>query len=804
MDVNKELELAYRFIETTNRNLFLTGKAGTGKTTFLHNLKENTLKRMIVVAPTGVAAINAKGVTIHSFFQLPFGPILPNFSQQESAIKRRFSKTKINIIKSLDLLVIDEISMVRADVLDGIDEVLKRYKNRHKPFGGVQLLMIGDLQQLSPVVRQNDWELLKNHYKNMYFFSSKGYQQAHIVPIELKQIFRQQNEAFITILNEIRNNNLSSQSTDLLNKRYQPNFTPEEGSSYITLTTHNSRADRINQSELKVLTSKPKTYRAEHWGNFNENNFPNDEALILKVGAQVMFIKNDSSPEKRYYNGKIGVIAALDEDMVTVECEDGTIETTAETWENIKYSLNEETKAISETTEGGYSQIPLRLAWAITIHKSQGLTFDHAIIDAEASFAHGQTYVALSRCKTLEGMVLKTPIRSQSIISDTTVEGFTKLMESQEPNQEQLLAAQETFQLDLLDELFDYYAFLRPLNRLIDVYYKHSSSISGHFVDPLEAIKNKGVVPLVKVSAAFKKQLKDLSTKELLPENNEALQERFKKAVHYFKIQTQEQLHAVFETVTFLTDNKAVEKDITRPLEQFEDLLQIKMKCLAVFNGDFSPEVYLKTRAEASIKEGSKKTKKRKEVTSTQNTQLFETLREFRTVVSHNENIPPFQVFTQQSLYEMCELLPLNKKELKQIHGMGKVRIEKYGDEICDIIQEYCTKNDLKSLVDEVEIVVEKRDTKQVTLELYRQGKTIKDIADVRGLTSSTIEGHLAHFIVQGDLDLQVLILKDKATKGFEIIKKSKVDSLNELKRIAGDEFSYTELRLLVALLKKE
>ena len=409
MPKNPELELAFNFINKTDRNLFITGKAGTGKTTFLHQIKKESLKRMVIVAPTGVAAINAKGVTIHSFFQMPFGPILPNQIANTSNQQRRFSKTKIDIIKSLDLVIIDEISMVRADLLDGIDQVLRRYKNRNKVFGGAQVLMIGDLQQLAPVVKPNEWSLLQQHYNTVYFFSSKAYQEANVVSIELKHIYRQKNEDFITVLNEIRNDNLSEKSAAILNKRFNPTFSPTKDDGYITLTTHNKRAHLINDSELNKIKHKTCFFEAEVSGKFSENAYPNDEKLALKVGAQVMFIKNDSSAEKRYFNGKIGIVTDISKENVTVQCanEIEEIITEKELWDSINYTINEETKELKEEIVGSFKQIPLRLAWAITIHKSQGLTFERAIIDAEASFAHGQTYVALSRCTSLEGLVFK-------------------------------------------------------------------------------------------------------------------------------------------------------------------------------------------------------------------------------------------------------------------------------------------------------------------------------------------------------------------------------------------------------------
>ncbi|EDP96785.1 HRDC domain-containing protein [Kordia algicida OT-1] len=805
MEINKELDLAFNFIEKTNRNLFLTGKAGTGKTTFLHKIKATSMKRMIVVAPTGVAAINAKGVTIHSFFQLSFDPFIPNANEQKATTQRKFSKTKIDIIKSLDLVIIDEISMVRADVLDGIDAVLRRYKDRTKPFGGVQLLLIGDLQQLSPVVRPNEWQLLKNYYQTAYFFSSIAYQKAAILAIELKHIYRQQNQAFIAILNEIRNNALSKASAEILNKQYQPNFHPKKEDGYITLTTHNNRADAINQKQLDSLDTHERTYVAEISGDFNEKAYPNSENLVLKEGAQVMFIKNDSSIEKRYYNGKIGTIVHLDDEVITVQCsDDDFIETTYETWENIKYTLNKETKEISNTIEGTYTQIPLRLAWAITIHKSQGLTFDKAIIDAEASFAHGQTYVALSRCKTLEGIVLKTPIKAASIISDTTVNTFTEQLEENEPDEAELKASKKTFQLDLISEIFDYNPFLYPVKRLIDLYYKNKNSLTGNILQPLETIKDKGIIPLMKVNTKFKSQLASLAKNSENPEQDATIQARFKKAVEYFTAQTKQHIAEVLSTFTFATDNQAVSKDIEKQLKAIEEKLAVKIKILEGVSDQFSTENYLKLRANAILEVSEVKVIKRPVATSTSHEELFEDLRLFRLSVSNSENVPPFQIFTQKSLFEMCELLPSTPKQLKKIHGMGKVRVEKYGEEILEIINDYVTQNNLSSMKDDVIIKVEKKNTKETSLDFFKEGFSIEEIAEKRALAASTIFGHLGHYVLEGVLEITEILAEEKVTKGLEIIKNNTFEGLNELKEIAGTNFSYNELRILLKYSEKK
>ena len=407
METNPQLKLASEFVQFTDRNIFLTGKAGTGKTTFLHNLRKTCPKRMVVVAPTGVAAINAGGSTIHSFFQLPFGPFVAaslNQNSDKSNHVRKMNREKINLIKSLDLLVIDEISMVRADTLDGIDEVLRRYRDREKPFGGVQLLMIGDLHQLSPVVKDDDWRILKDYYPNLYFFNSAALRASQPISIELKHIYRQSDTYFIDILNAVRENKINDDILEKLNARYIPNFNPHEDEGYITLSSHNQTANQINDEKLKELKSKAYTFEAEVNGDFPEFLYPNAYELVFKEGAQVMFVKNDINREKLYYNGKIGKITKIKDGVVYVKCpgdyqEIGVGKTE---WENKKFELNPQTKEIEETKVGSFFQYPIKLAWAITIHKSQGLTFEKAIIDANSSFAHGQVYVALSRCKSFE------------------------------------------------------------------------------------------------------------------------------------------------------------------------------------------------------------------------------------------------------------------------------------------------------------------------------------------------------------------------------------------------------------------
>ncbi|WP_338358172.1 helix-turn-helix domain-containing protein [Yeosuana marina] len=811
MAVNKQLELAWEFVNNTNRSIFLTGKAGTGKTTFLHRLKMDSLKRLVVVAPTGVAAINAKGVTIHSFFQMPFGPILPDTALNNSTnFNRKFSKTKINIIKSMDLLVIDEISMVRADLLDSIDRTLRRFRNRDKVFGGVQVLMIGDLQQLSPVIKENEWELLKHVYKNGFFFSSKAYQECHAITIELKHIYRQENPKFIKILNEIRNNVLSEAAATELNKRFIPDFTPEPSAGYISLTTHNNKAEATNKAELDKLKTKVFAYKATIEGKFPEFSFPNDEALKLKVGAQVMFIKNDSSPDKRYFNGKIGKVIHLDKDEVTVHCpnDDFNIVTTPEIWENINYTVDAETKAITEDKIGAFTQMPLRLAWAITIHKSQGLTFEKAIIDAQGAFAHGQTYVALSRCKSLEGLVLKSKISSNQIISDSHVISFNKNAEANEPDQSVLENSQKMFQLDLIAEVFGFYEFMYPVNRILDIYYKNRNSIEGKVELPMLSIKN-AITNFLKVSNGFNAQLKQLAGNEGLPELSDQIQERFKKAITYFKIETDANLVVPLKEFGFTTDNKTIGADITKNLDTIEELLEAKLLYFNGLSDGFKTKKLLELRAKAVFLSKEKPKKPRKAVIDgTTNVELFELLRVLRNEIANENDLIHYQVFTQKALYEMCETLPLTKKELLQVNGMGKTRVEKYGHAILEVIKAYCEDNDIEipndeTLFEEVKSKKEKVDTKKLSLELFKSGKSIEEIANERDLNENTIFGHLASFIPSGEVKITDLMSKKHYNELKKMIPSKTFDNLSDLKHQLDEKYSYGELRLVLEDLSK-
>ncbi|AQW90216.1 helix-turn-helix domain-containing protein [Elizabethkingia anophelis] len=435
MKLFHSLEALVELLEHTNRSVFLTGKAGTGKTTFLNNFVKNTRKKHIVVAPTGIAAINAGGVTIHSLFTIPPRTFVPTTEHIDRNLAMnindlfphfKYRKDKLKLFREIELIIIDEVSMLRADVLDMMDHSLRHVRRNQLPFGGAQLLLIGDLYQLPPVVRDDSERILSRFYNSPFFFSAKALQEVPLVTVELMKVYRQQDEEFLEILNAVRDADIRGLDFEKLNSRYEPEFEPKD-EAYIYLCSHNRIADNINQKRLAELGGKTKFYKAAVVGSFSESQFPNEEVLELKVGAQIMFIRNDTSPEKKFYNGKLAEISYIDEDVIKAVL-DGTeeeITLTKETWEQKKYSLDEE-KNIKEEVLGSFEQYPIRLAWAVTIHKSQGLTFDRVIIDAGKSFASGQVYVALSRCRTLEGIVLKSKITPEVIFSDHRIENFQK------------------------------------------------------------------------------------------------------------------------------------------------------------------------------------------------------------------------------------------------------------------------------------------------------------------------------------------------------------------------------------------
>ncbi len=599
---NVERELARKIIEHTHTNLFLTGRAGTGKTTFLRQLREQTHKRMVVLAPTGIAAINAGGVTIHSFLQLPFGMYIPG--SRFSTEQFRFSARKRKLIRSLDLIVIDEISMVRADLLDCMDAALRRLRTDPRPFGGVQLLMIGDLQQLPPVVRDEDREELMRYYDSEFFFSSRALKQTPFITIELQKVYRQTDIDFLELLNAVRDNRADDRTLQQLNARYLPDF-KASGATYVRLVTHNHQADQINAQEMAHLSAAEHDFRATVEGTFPETSYPAPEVLTLKRGAQVMFIKNDSSGEHRYYNGMLGEITDISDNTVTVCPHDSTeeIEVGVESWQNSRFTLNEKTNEIEEVVDGTYKQIPLRLAWAITVHKSQGLTFERAIIDVQSAFSHGQAYVALSRCKTLEGMVLSAPIPREAIIQDASVAQFSQAMAEQVPNESEVEAMERTYFFVLMSELFDFGQLLILFDGLLRLLQEHFYKRIPATIQDCQNHRLLIQQKMVAVAQKFRPQFETLIALHDDYATNEHLAERVGKGARYFLTEVKA-LQEFMRQLSVPTENKTVGTRVMNSLKELKDLLHLKRRLLTeVALEGFSVVKYQQVRAVASIED---------------------------------------------------------------------------------------------------------------------------------------------------------------------------------------------------------
>ncbi|NPD92786.1 helix-turn-helix domain-containing protein [Xylanibacter muris] len=711
---NPELQRAWQIIESTGTNLFLTGKAGTGKTTFLRKLKELSPKRMIVVAPTGIAAINANGMTIHSFFQLPLAPFIPETTFNTKQNHYRFSKQKIDIIRSIDLLVIDEISMVRADLLDAIDSVLRQYRKNSNPFGGVQLLLIGDLQQLAPVVKDSEQELLSQYYETTYFFGSHALRKTDYVTIELKTVYRQSDSRFLSILNKVRENKVDRQTLEELNKRYVPDISLYDDRKYIRLTTHNRQAQETNNRKLDELPGKAFTFKATIEDDFPEYSYPTDMIITLKKGAQVMFVKNDTSGEKRYYNGMLGEVCEINDKGFSVKSKDtgDIIEVGLEEWANCKYALDKDTKEITEIVEGVFRQYPVKLAWAITIHKSQGLTFSHAIIDIQNSFAHGQTYVALSRCKSLEGLVLSSPISVHAIINDSSIKTFTDEMEKRTPGEDDFLIMQRQYYVRLLDDLFgfhDIYSALDTITRLLN----------GHFVKNYPLLANKyreqTVVfhnVITDVARKFHLQYEQMATACENYSENQTIAERINKGALYF-LKNIRPLEDFIRQTNVETGNKELRKRYTEAMNNLRGCLRIKTRLLEyVTEYGFSITAYLKQKAVITLGQednGNKKEKKEK------------------------------------------------KPKIKKIP------------------------------------------TREISLKLYKEGKSIYEIAKERSLTAGTILGHLGKYIETGEVRADELVPKEHIERIVHFLRGKNPEDLSyrEIRDGIGEDIQYNEIQIV-------
>ena len=811
--VNPELQLADDFVRFTNCHIFLTGKAGTGKTTFLHNLKKKTHKRMVVTAPTGVAAINAGGMTLHSFFQMPFGPFAPGSENQEG--RHRFSKEKVNIIKCMDLLVIDEISMVRADLLDGVDAVLKRYRRSTLPFGGVQLLMIGDLHQLSPVVKEAEWRILQQYYPSPYFFDSLALRATELIPIELRHIYRQSDTRFIDLLNRVRDNRLDAATLRELNSRCLPDFTQRDG--YITLCTHNSNAEAINLAKLQALQKKSHHFPAEIEGDFPEHIYPTPALLELKVDAQVMFVRNDTLPEKRFYNGKIGKITRITGTSVRILCpgDAGEIEVEPVSWENIEYKLDPKTLEITQNTVGSFLQFPLKLAWAITIHKSQGLTFDRAIIDAKSAFAHGQVYVALSRCKTFEGMVLSSPLSTLGVKTDQTVLRFVEQAERNPPSQERLAAAKRGYQQQLLTECFDFGRLRSSLGRLRSVLLTYARVLQVSGADEIGSVETACRDEIFTVSENFKTQLARLFAAGALPETDTAILERITKASVYFQEKLGSLLVPFVTRLQIDTDNKEIRKKAKNALKYLQEETAVKLAAVRSCETGFSPSAYLHAVSAAEVDLKPSREKKHETVmtdeSDIQHPALFQILKEWRAQKAEKESLARYQVMHQKTLVQIAVNLPGTLQDLGKIKGIGKHLLEKYGRELVTLVSDYRQEHAILEVTPPGPVQPEtkkkqkagtKQDTKQVSLEMFESNIPVPQIARERGLAITTIEGHLADFVETGRLAIDRLVEPAKRQSIEQRLALVQEHPLREVKEALGDGCSYGEIKMVMAHLK--
>ncbi|MDO3643084.1 HRDC domain-containing protein [Mucilaginibacter sp. L3T2-6] len=668
-------ELITSFLTETNRPVFLTGKAGTGKTTFLRSVKSTINKNLAIVAPTAVAAINAGGVTIHSFFQVPFGPLVPGNDSELKPVS--FEKSKL--LKCLDLLIIDEISMVRADTLDYIDSLLRQIKGSVRPFGGVQLLMIGDLFQLPPVY-EKDWHVLRNFYEGPYFFNSLVFKRSLLLTFELTKVYRQRDPVFIDILNSIRDGVANTGLLEKLNQRYDPGLNENWRRDYVTLSTHNQLVNNINQLRLHELEGEPLTFKAAVQGEFPKEAYPAEEELVLKVGAQVMFIKNDSSGKKQYYNGRTGRITALSPTNITLEfLDDGTsFEVLQETWQNVKYSLSESEQKINESNNGSFSQYPLKLAWAITIHKSQGLTFEKAIIDVDAAFAFGQTYVALSRCRSLEGMVLKEPVRAENIRTDPQIISFMQYAGVHAPNIELLNKSVHDYDIEVLSDVFDFSIVASAWIKLnpADNSAAELKTIGDRFIKK-EILTLDGDVPAWKNSdflGRLKKAVSWFTPKLNMFSNNlnafyaaratADVPDDFYENLNHLLVHLKAKM-ASFSRMAFATSSK----DITSSAQEAALTFQ---------------PIFKNWNAKALPKE--------KEIV---NPALYQQLLGLRKQISEDRSTPEYLLMTENALRDIAAKLPRSLDQLAQLKSFGEGKATDFGEQILKLVRNYLGENDL-------------------------------------------------------------------------------------------------------------
>jgi len=823
-DFNDKFRLATELVVQSSRNVFLTGKAGTGKTTFLKYIRENCPKQMAVVAPTGVAAINAGGVTMHSFFQLPFSPFIPGaggFRKQEDEVtdrnnllsRLRMTSEKKKILQGLELLIIDEISMVRCDMLDAVDAVLRHIRRRHyERFGGVQVLFIGDMFQLPPVIKEQEWKLLKEFYSSPYFFDSYVMKEEPPVYIEFDKIYRQSEENFINVLNQVRNNELDDEGRKLLERRFLTDFKRTRNDGYIILTTHNEKARIKNESELNKLETKLFSYSAGIEGDFPESLYPVEQDLRLKVGAQVMFIKNDAERIKRYFNGKIGTVKELDNDKILVQCKDEQelIEVGKEKWDNIRYSVDKTTRQIKEEVLGSFKQYPLRLAWAITIHKSQGLTFEKVIIDAGEAFAPGQVYVALSRCTTIDGIVLPNRLRPTGMFTDERIVQFSKTNSSKDALELELQRSRENYRLKVLLSLFDYsqtVTDLKETNAYLaenrSSYYNDGASWLAELLHDTENVQATADKFKVQIERLFGQE--DTASSELLGG-------RISAGVQYF-LKEQNKLVDKLLNCPVSTDSRSHAKEFNESLLEIFGSFSMKKHLFESLSEKFDIALYHHRKRNfvmppfiINVYAGATETR-----IESPHPQLHQKLRKLRDSICAKTDLPIYIVAGTNTLNEMARYLPQDIIELRKISGFGDAKIEKYGKQFLDVIVDYCREKKLSSLIHEKVPKRERKtgsekkikvDTKSESFRLYKEGKNVDEIAKERGFTTQTIEGHLAHYVALGEIHIKELVSENKVLLIEPAVINNAENSITPIKEKLGQQISFGDIRLVMAWVK--
>lgn len=829
IELNPQFANVLNFVNQTDHLIFLTGKAGTGKTTLLKYIKEHTMKQMAVVAPTGVAAINAGGSTIHSFFQFPFTPFLPalkdngdqDFSKSNLPVLK-YSAQRLAIFRKLELLVIDEISMVRADLLDQVDITLRQTRRKwHQPFGGVQVMLIGDMHQLPPVVQPEEWSLLAATYPSPYFFDSLVVRNNRPVYIELDKIYRQKEQDFIDLLNQVRNNRLDRAGFEKLNAHYRPDLPKEFIRDNITLTTHNRKADAINLEQLAALSGKEYVFSSRVEGSFNEKNYPAEEKLVLKEGARVMFLKNNT--EKNYYNGKIGVVTVLEKDRICVKCEEdrSEIEVGKETWTNVSYTVNKQSKGLEEEIIGTFSQFPLRLAWAITIHKSQGLSFDKVIIDAASSFTAGQVYVALSRCRGLSGLTLSSRISESVLISDKSIQNFSSTRQGEEELAATFSNSRRHYLRSLLTGLFDFSEAQqerKDLGGLMQTWQTRLRPGAQDWVNDFVA----GIDKLYDLGSRFRDPLSAMIAASPQPEDEGALQKRVIDASAYFH-KDLEALLSMFKALPAFTESRETAEELNPILQKLFEELFMKNELMKACTKGFYLNIFLEARAkivfpnrQINIYETARNSAAASDVT---HPELYRRLLLLRDAICNDEHKPIFIVASSKTLKELANFLPQDTSQLMKISGFGEAKAEAWGDQFLAVIKDYVSENNIVPDMEWLNTKKEKKKKKKTepwettesspsvkksspeqTFELFKQGLSLQEIAIARKLSQGTLESHLVPFVASGDIQLEKLVSKEK----IELIETALADfnkavGLSTVKGKLGDAVTYSEIRYVLA-----